>query len=206
MVWDSTRQRVVLFGGITNLAGTNFAPAETWTFDGANWQRVATIGPSPRRNHCMAFDSARGKVVLFGGSSPSQLLRDTWEWDGTSWQLLNTGGPAARWGRCDVLRPHSQCLRVDLWRWVSGVQAPARFTMTRGNGTGQPGPSESRPVRPRESIQLPPSMLAGREEFLLKVCGAKLRDASIGYVGVWRSAMVRCKPSRIHIHASARLR
>jgi hypothetical protein len=41
----------------------------------------------------MAYDSARGKTVLFGGSShdgytmPPLIapLGDTWEWDGTTW-------------------------------------------------------------------------------------------------------------------------
>jgi hypothetical protein len=78
----------------------------------------------------MAFDSARGKVVLFGGSSPSQLLRDTWEWDGTSWQLVNTGGPAARWGAAMFYDPtRNVCVLTcggvyqpgavynDTWEW-----------------------------------------------------------------------------------------
>ena len=39
----------------------------------------------------MAYDSQRGKTVLFrgtifpGASSPSALFGDTWEWDGSAW-------------------------------------------------------------------------------------------------------------------------
>jgi hypothetical protein len=34
----------------------------------------------------MTFDSARGRVVLFGGmESPRSPFADAWEWDGTSW-------------------------------------------------------------------------------------------------------------------------
>jgi hypothetical protein len=32
----------------------------------------------------MAYDAARQRVVLFGGSGP-EAGRDTWEWDGTTW-------------------------------------------------------------------------------------------------------------------------
>ena len=35
-----------------------------------------------RGHHAMAFDSARGRVVLFGGSPRTA---DTWEWDGSDW-------------------------------------------------------------------------------------------------------------------------
>jgi hypothetical protein len=44
----------------------------------------------------MAYDSARGRTVLFGGYDGSQL-GDTWEWDGSSWtQVFTPSAPAAR--------------------------------------------------------------------------------------------------------------
>src|SRR5436309_145576 len=48
---------------------------------------------SPRDRHAMAYDSARGRVVLFGGSG----LGDTWEWDGTSWTQRASSGPPPRY-------------------------------------------------------------------------------------------------------------
>jgi len=33
----------------------------------------------------MAYDAARQRVVLFGGSGQPSYLGDTWEWDGTNW-------------------------------------------------------------------------------------------------------------------------
>jgi hypothetical protein len=33
----------------------------------------------------MAYDSARGQVVLFGGDAGGTFLGDTWTWDGTDW-------------------------------------------------------------------------------------------------------------------------
>jgi hypothetical protein len=51
----------------------------------------------------MAYDSARGRVVLFGGSGTAGLLADTWEWDGSEWaERTPTTGPAARWGHAMV--------------------------------------------------------------------------------------------------------
>jgi Lectin C-type domain/Galactose oxidase, central domain/Kelch motif len=46
-------------------------------------------GPSARYAHSMAYDSARDRVVLFGGNNgngwPNGALGDTWEWDGSKW-------------------------------------------------------------------------------------------------------------------------
>ncbi|MDD4868814.1 MAG: hypothetical protein PHQ28_17415, partial [Mycobacterium sp.] len=42
------------------------------------WELRATDGPSARGGHAMAYDSARGVVVLYGGD----FLGETWEWDG----------------------------------------------------------------------------------------------------------------------------
>ncbi len=48
--------------------------------------------PRARVLPAMAYDSSRGRVVLFGGAAPSyfvpdtwEFLNDTWEWDGTAW-------------------------------------------------------------------------------------------------------------------------
>jgi len=42
----------------------------------------------------MAYDSGRGKIVLFGGYAGSAVLGDTWEWDGASgtWDTRHPGG------------------------------------------------------------------------------------------------------------------
>src|SRR5262245_66639107 len=44
----------------------------------------------------MAYDSQRGRTVLFGGEGPGYGV-DTWEWDGTNWiQHFTSGFPPAR--------------------------------------------------------------------------------------------------------------
>ncbi len=59
-------------------------------------QRVVSPAPPPRQASAMAYDSLRGKTVLFGGSDDDGGLGDTWEWDGISWTQVSDAGPGAR--------------------------------------------------------------------------------------------------------------
>lgn len=57
--------------------------------DADGW-RALTQGadiPSPRVRASMAYDSARSRVVLFGGSTGAS---DTWELDGENWTRIET--------------------------------------------------------------------------------------------------------------------
>lgn len=40
--------------------------------------------PSPRNDHVMTYDCARGETLLFGGRN-GDFFGDTWAWNGTSW-------------------------------------------------------------------------------------------------------------------------
>jgi len=88
MAFDAARDRAVLFGGI---AGTGFNDylADTWEYANGIWQQRVTgaATPPPRFGHGMAYDSARSRVVMFGGRTRSGtiFLDDTWEWNGSSW-------------------------------------------------------------------------------------------------------------------------
>ncbi|MEZ4365890.1 MAG: hypothetical protein R2939_06335 [Kofleriaceae bacterium] len=65
-----------------------FNDDETWTWSGSAWQRLApATSPPARTRGALAYDRARGVVVLFGGvaGSLSTVLNDTWLWDGTTW-------------------------------------------------------------------------------------------------------------------------
>src|SRR5438128_4978378 len=48
---------------------------------------AAPTAPSPRYDAGMAYDAARGQVVLFGGQDASSFFGDTWTWDGAAWTL-----------------------------------------------------------------------------------------------------------------------
>jgi hypothetical protein len=104
-VYDPARRRTVLFGGMkppppcffsTGCPLDELYPPETWEFDGDAWTSVLVPGgPSPRSAPALAYDSGRGRAVLFGGaqsssSSTSVQLADTWEWDGQSWTSVAT--------------------------------------------------------------------------------------------------------------------
>ena len=97
MAYDSARQVVVLFGGHTNGSWPSGALNDTWEWDGSNWtQRSPANAPGPRQNVAMAYDSARGVCVFFGGYDGANLA-ETWEWDGTDWTpRTNVGSPGAR--------------------------------------------------------------------------------------------------------------
>ena len=92
----------VLFGGGFTAAfgsgssnGTTYG--DTWLWDGQWSLATPAASPPSRKGHVMAFDAARGKVVLFGGWRTGALLNDTWEWDGATWtQVLTTLQPSPR--------------------------------------------------------------------------------------------------------------
>ncbi len=86
MAYDSRRARAVLFGGLSSTPGVYLA--DTWEWDGSTWvDRTPAASPSARYGAVMAYDSLRGRVVLFGGltANSSDALADTWEWDGDTW-------------------------------------------------------------------------------------------------------------------------
>lgn len=75
---------------------------DMWVFDGANWTDITpTTGALPpgRDWYGAAYDTARGRYVLFGGRSSmlGSNLGDTWEFDGATWTQMTTAvAPSAR--------------------------------------------------------------------------------------------------------------
>lgn len=102
LVFDSGRNRTVLFGGrLGNNNSSLEIAGDTWEWNGSAWEQFDVIGPSPRLDPAMAFDSRRGVTVVFGGSyydstTPINYFADTWEWNGVHWTLRATGGPPPR--------------------------------------------------------------------------------------------------------------
>src|SRR5436190_1970912 len=61
------------------------------------WTQQNVSGPSPRYQYAMAYDAARGVIVLFGGSSGAGQFGDTWEWNGAgAWTQRSVNGPSPR--------------------------------------------------------------------------------------------------------------
>ncbi len=100
MAWDATRKVFVLHGG-RNRRWDDLGETWEWSPGDAEWSRVvdaARPNPGKRRSHAMVWDSARERMLLFGGSNEGPL-NDTWAYDAksTGWvPLQTTGNPPAR--------------------------------------------------------------------------------------------------------------
>ena len=83
-VYDPVHRNVLMFDGAT------------YTWDGHDWtQQYSTTSPQPRRFASMAFDTAIGRTVLFGGKSiyrdsagayVESINNELWSWDGANWR------------------------------------------------------------------------------------------------------------------------
>jgi N-acetylneuraminic acid mutarotase len=134
---------VILFGGRDNgktcSSGTSIYCNDMWRWNSTaeTWGLVSPAGikPDPRTEHAMAFDSIRGKMVLFGGDGHERLF-DTWEWDraANSWTNPITQG--------STTEPHH-------------IEKMA-FDMANGKtvlfGGGKPDPGKYWEWKPQESI------------------------------------------------------
>jgi hypothetical protein len=90
MAYDSQRSRTVLFGGDAG-PYTPGLLSDTWEWDGTDWTQRQVVSPPARWKPGMAYDSQRGRMVMFGGyGGGGGDLRDTWEWDGTTWTQRTT--------------------------------------------------------------------------------------------------------------------
>ena len=91
MAYDPISRRVLLMGGYTEFPSAELF-ADTWAWDGRDWENLTHAGGPPARLFpTMVTDWIRGNVLLFGGKgstgSFSLALDDTWVWDGQRWGL-----------------------------------------------------------------------------------------------------------------------
>jgi len=104
MVYDSTSGKVILFGGFFQVQNDRTYFNDTWAYDPTanTWTILNPAGslPSARSGVPMVYDSASGKVILFGGFDGDADLSDTWAYDPTAnaWTNLSPDGslPSAR--------------------------------------------------------------------------------------------------------------
>jgi len=94
------------------------------------WTQKQDTGPAARLGAAMAYDAARGRTLLFGGSAlTGGVFGDTWEWDGGEWTQVDDTGPDGRSGH-DVAfdggrgrvvlyggKAGDGGLRGDTWEW-----------------------------------------------------------------------------------------
>ena len=89
MTYDSSRNRIVLFGG---LRGDPMQ--DTWVLVGDRWTQIGTqTRPTARYDMALAYDENVGRVVLYGGipDGATTPLRDLWELNGNEWASRGLG-------------------------------------------------------------------------------------------------------------------
>ena len=131
---------------------------DTWVYSSSTWtNKPAPSEPDARSQAAMAWDPARGRLVLFGGTDGVRR-NDTWEWDGSAWsQKCNPCAPSARTFSAlayDVVRDtvvmyggNDGSRKDDMWEWdgitwslvSQGAPQPPglnNFAMVHNNSTG----------------------------------------------------------------------
>lgn len=119
-VFSPLRGRILALSSEQSYGST---PMRLYEWNGTSFVTLPGTPPPIRANDFeIAWDAARGVLVMFGGGP---YYSDTWEWDGTSWAQRGTGGPSGR-------REHSMAYdavrqRVVLW---GGVPLPSSTRLT----------------------------------------------------------------------------
>jgi Divergent InlB B-repeat domain/Galactose oxidase, central domain/Kelch motif len=171
MAWDGARQRIVLFGGLSDVLSVNPAApfySDTWVWDGGVWTQMAPAASPPgHANSWIAYDPLIQQVVLFGGDRTSNVASSaTWFWDGANWSqqtyAINPSdrelGPMMAYDstRQQVVMfggssvPNGSSL-TDTWVFANNIQPP-RFTMTTaaspatGGAVAQSAPGQMGPT------------------------------------------------------------
>lgn len=142
LAYDDALGEVVLFGG--GIPGAAANSDETWTWDGSDWsEQQPEWSPPGRHSAAMAYDAARGLLVLFGGLGQGGYLNDTWTYDGRTWtpvcgvDALPACGPPPGLGNAMAYDPlHQQIVMFGgsngdnyTWTWDGSgwtLQQPAQ--------------------------------------------------------------------------------
>jgi hypothetical protein len=93
LVFDSDRREILSFGGYRD--GASLGDLRVWR-DGA-WLTLTDRPDMIAAEAGAAYDAARRRLVVLGGSRARGLLNDaTWEWDGADWTKFAGAGPTPR--------------------------------------------------------------------------------------------------------------
>lgn len=129
MVFDATRQRVVMAAGSNGQGELS----DAWEWDGVDWTAIAPI-PESGQSHTLIADPNQQTLFLHSRGS----LR-SWRWSGTSWNLLRSWpGPMADPAACfDAVRGRMVMSSgaQETWEWdgtnwwsLPGVSGPTART------------------------------------------------------------------------------
>lgn len=110
-IYDSKRDRMIMYGGAEKVA-------TTWAFSKKAWTDVSPGGSPGGRQFCaLAYDIDRDRVVMFGGGTYTESFDDMWEYDGLAWtQLLMATKPEKRQGiRAEYDRARKRVVTFGGW-------------------------------------------------------------------------------------------
>ena len=162
-VYDAANARIVVWCS-SFAGGLNAGAASLCSFDGARWSvRTANLPPA-RVQPSLAYDPARGAVVLYGGLVPGSGIGvprdDTWELRGSQWtQVATANAPPPRYGAALGFDPQSRQLVLcgggdaqnvfgDTWTLANGSwgQLPVTGPVPRRNAAFALDPQRQRLV------------------------------------------------------------
>lgn len=138
MAYDLGRNRVVLFGG--SLSGFPSTAADTWEWDGSNWQQVLTNTAPPPFGE-MAYDFGANRIVFATAAPGATAAGELWTYDGSNWTKLQVAGTAGNGPTLYSFQPVPFTSSTGRLSVVGGygvrelVDAPARVEVY-GSGCG----------------------------------------------------------------------
>jgi hypothetical protein len=96
---DPAEGGVILFGGAEALPHQTVYLNDTWLWSGGTWRNITPVHSPPGTYWAsMAYDSALGELVLFGGGNQSsQYTNETWTFSHGAWtEIFPSTEPPAR--------------------------------------------------------------------------------------------------------------
>lgn len=93
MAFDASRNITVLFGGSLSGGSSDVYNGETWEWNGSTWTQRAVDPAMARHGAALVFDTARQRLVRFGGLGRPTFFNETAEWVGSAWSVRTQSPP-----------------------------------------------------------------------------------------------------------------
>lgn len=136
LAYDAADGYLLLFGGTfanKSDVGKGRCLTDTWVYSGSVWTNLSISGPTNVCSPTLAYDSADGYVLAFGGffqnisNGVHYASGETWKFSRGAWTELNISGPPARSGTFMVYDPASAAVLLwggwgynDTWSYAHG--------------------------------------------------------------------------------------
>ena len=198
MVYDSDRQRPVIFAGTT------------LEWDGAQWTQVNTpTSPPAMHDASAAYDPVHHQMVLYGGQYGFEWMGDTWTYSGVTWSLTaRSTTPTQRAGHTAVYDPSAGTLLLFGGNAYSGLSSQFVNDTWKFNGSRWTLLAPSTSPSPRSGHTMAfdtarsSAVLFGGQDRLSFLVGL-LADTWLWHAGQWSQASPAASPPPRTGHAMA---